>query len=127
MDVVIADLPCSGLGVLGKKTDLKYKMTKETQKELVSLQRQILSTVQAYVKQDGTLVYSTCTIHEEENMGNVRWFLEQFPQFELDSIEDVLCSELKESVQEKGCLQLLPGVHESDGFFIAKFKKVKHE
>ena len=127
MDVVIADLPCSGLGVLGKKTDLKYKMTKETQKELVSLQRQILSTVQAYVKQDGTLVYSTCTIHEEENMGNVRWFLEQYPQFELDSIEDVLCSELKESVQEKGCLQLLPGVHESDGFFIAKFKKVKHE
>ena len=126
-DVVIADLPCSGLGVLGKKTDLKYKMTKETQKELVSLQRQILSTVQAYVKQDGTLVYSTCTIHEEENMGNVRWFLEQYPQFKLDSIEDVLCSELKESVQKKGCLQLLPGVHESDGFFIAKFKKVKHE
>ena len=127
MDVVIADLPCSGLGVLGKKTDLKYRMTRETQEDLVSLQRQILSKVQAYVKKDGTLVYSTCTIHEEENMGNVRWFLEQYPQFELDSIEDVLCDALKSSVQEKGCLQLLPGVHESDGFFIAKFKKVKHE
>ena len=126
MDVVIADLPCSGLGVLGKKTDLKYKMTRETQEDLVSLQRQILSKVQAYVKQDGTLVYSTCTIHEEENMGNVRWFLEQHPQFELDSIEDIVCDVLKSSVQEKGCLQLLPGVHESDGFFIAKFKKVKH-
>ena len=127
MDVVIADLPCSGLGVLGKKTDLKYRMTRETQEDLVSLQRQILSKVQAYVKQDGTLIYSTCTIHEKENMGNVRWFLEQYPQFELDSIEDILCDGLRDSVQEKGCLQLLPGVHESDGFFIAKFKKVKHE
>ena len=126
MDVVIADLPCSGLGVLGKKTDLKYKMTRETQEDLVSLQRQILSNVQAYVKRDGTLVYSTCTIHEEENMGNVRWFLQQYPQFELDSIEDIVCDVLRDSVQEKGCLQLLPGVHESDGFFIAKFKKVKH-
>lgn len=126
-DVVIADLPCSGLGVLGKKTDLKYKMTKEMQADLVFLQRQILSTVQAYVKEDGTLVYSTCTIHEEENMGNVRWFLEQYPQFKLDSIEDLLCDELRGGVKEKGCLQLLPGIHESDGFFIAKFKRVKHE
>ena len=127
MEVVIADLPCSGLGVLGKKTDLKYKMTKEMQDQLVSLQRQILSTVQTYVKEDGTLVYSTCTIHEEENMGNVRWFLEQYPEFELDSMEELLCDELKSSVKRKGCLQLLPGVHESDVFFIAKFKRVKHE
>ena len=126
-DVVIADLPCSGLGVLGKKTDLKYKITNETQQELVELQRNILSQVQAYVKRDGTLIYSTCTINEAENMGNVRWFLEQYPQYELDSIEDLLCDELRVSVQEEGCLQLIPGVHESDGFFIAKFKKVKHE
>ena len=72
-------------------------------------------------------MYSTCTIHEEENMGNVRWFLEQYPEFKLDCIEDLLCDELKGSVKEKGCLQLLPGIHESDGFFIAKFKRVKHE
>ena len=62
-DIVVADLPCSGLGVLGKKTDLKYKMTEETQKELVALQRKMLSTVKDYVKPGGTLVYSTCTIH----------------------------------------------------------------
>ena len=126
-DIVIADLPCSGLGVLGKKTDLKYKMTKEMEKDLVALQRQILSKVQAYVKPDGTLVYSTCTIHEEENMGNVHWFLKQYPQFQLDSIDEQICDELKSSVKENGCLQLIPGVHKSDGFFIAKFKKVKHE
>lgn len=125
-DIVIADLPCSGLGVLAKKTDLKYKMTEETQKSLVALQRTMLETVQSYVKPGGTLIYSTCTIHEAENMGNVHWFLKQHDAFELVPIEERLCDALKSSVQEEGCLQLLPGVHESDGFFIAKFRKVKH-
>ena len=125
-DVVIADLPCSGLGVLGKKTDLKYKMTEQTQGELVKLQRDILSVVKRYVKPGGTLVYSTCTIHEAENMGNVEWFLKENSEFEMLSIQGRLCDELKASVEKQGCLQLLPGVHESDGFFIAKFKKVKH-
>jgi len=126
VDVLVADLPCSGLGVLGKKTDLKYKMSAQTQEDLVALQRNILSTVQVYVKPDGTLIYSTCTIHKEENMGNVHWFLEQFPEYELAPLKDSLCQELQESVKEEGCLQLLPGIHESDGFFIAKFKKVNH-
>lgn len=121
-DIVLADLPCSGLGVLGKKTDIKYKMTRETQKELSDLQRKILSVVQSYVKPQGTLVYSTCTINEEENMENVRWFLEQYSQYHLVSVKDSLCEELKPSVKE-GCLQLLSGVHDSDGFFIAKFRK----
>ncbi len=78
-DIVLADLPCSGLGVLGKKTDIKYKMTRETQQELKKLQRKILSVVQNYTKPGGTLVYSTCTINEEENIGNVRWFLKHYP------------------------------------------------
>ena len=125
-DVVIADLPCSGLGVLGKKTDLKYKMTEQTQKDLVALQRDILSTVKSYVKPGGTLIYSTCTIHETENIGNVDWFLAENKEFELLSVKEDLCEELWESVEREGCLQLLPGVHKSDGFFIAKFKKVNH-
>ena len=125
-DIVIADLPCSGLGVLGKKTDLKYKTSEETQKALVKLQREILENVQKYVKPDGTLVYSTCTIHKAENMDNVHWFLENFPEFELVSIKDRLCEELQQDVMEEGCLQFLPGKHKSDGFFISKFRKVKH-
>lgn len=125
-DIVIADLPCSGLGVLGKKTDLKYKMTEQTQKDLVALQRDILSKVKAYVKPSGTLIYSTCTIHEAENMGNVEWFLSENNEFKLVSVKEDLCEELRGSVEKEGCLQLLPGVHESDGFFIAKFKKVNH-
>ena len=123
-DIVIADLPCSGLGVIGKKSDIKYKMTEETQRELAKLQKNILQIVHRYVKPGGTLVYSTCTINEEENMKNVRWFLQQNPEFESVSVEPVLCEELKKSVKE-GCLQLLPGIHESDGFFIAAFRKNK--
>ena len=123
-DIVIADLPCSGLGVIGKKADIKYKMTEETQRELEKLQKNILQIVHRYVKPGGTLVYSTCTINEEENMENVRWFLQQNPEFESVSVEPVLCKELKKSVKE-GCLQLLPGIHESDGFFIAAFRKNK--
>ena len=123
-DIVIADLPCSGLGVIGKKADIKYKMTEETQRELAKLQKNILQIVHRYVKPGGTLVYSTCTINEEENMKNVRWFLQQNPEFESVSVEPVLCEELKKSVKE-GCLQLLPGIHESDGFFIAAFRKNK--
>lgn len=123
-DILIADLPCSGLGVLGKKTDLKYKMTEQTQGELVKLQRDILSTVKQYVKPGGTLVYSTCTIHEAENEGNVEWFLKGNPEFQLVSVNS--SEQLQDNVAHEGCLQLLPGVHESDGFFIAKFKKVKH-
>ena len=126
-DIVVADLPCSGLGVLGKKTDLKYKMTEQTQKDLVELQREILSKVKFYVKAGGTLIYSTCTINEDENMGNVEWFLSENKEFELVSVKEDLCEELRESIMREGCLQLLPGVHKSDGFFIAKFKKVNHE
>ena len=125
-DIVVADLPCSGLGILGKKTDLKYKMTEKTQEDLVVLQRDILSKVKNYVKPGGNLIYSTCTIHKKENMDNVHWFLEDNPDFALDSIEDLLADELKKDVMEKGCFQFLPGVHKSDGFFIAKFKRVQN-
>lgn len=123
-EIVIADLPCSGLGVIGKKADIKYKMTEKTQEELAKLQKNILQVVHQYVKPGGTLVYSTCTINEEENIENVRWFLQHNPDFESISVAPFVCEALQESVKE-GCLQLLPGIHESDGFFIAAFHKKK--
>ncbi len=119
-DIVIADLPCSGLGVIGKKPDLRYKASPDGIDSLVRLQRQILSCAQGYVKPGGTLVYSTCTVNPAENMDNVHWFMEQYPEFTLDDIRGKLCPELRDSVMENGCIQLLPGVHKSDGFFIAR-------
>lgn len=105
-DIVIADLPCSGLGVLGRKPDLKYKMTPKLQKELVKLQREILSVSAEYVKPGGTLVYSTCTIHREENEANAEWFAREHPQFHL----------LRDG-------QRLPGREPGDGFYLAKFAR----
>ena len=122
-EIVIADLPCSGLGVLGKKTDLKYKATEEGCNQLAQLQKDILQVVHHYVKPGGTLLYSTCTVNPKENMDNVHWFLKEYPQFELVDIQDRLCEELRKDVIETGCLQLLPGIHKSDGFFIACMRK----
>ena len=122
-DIVIADIPCSGLGVLGKKTDLKYKASPEGVQNLVWLQREILKTVRTYVKPGGTLVYSTCTISKEKNQENVAWLLKEYPEFHLVDIRPNLCEELQKEVKEDGCLQFLPGLQESDGFFIAKFQR----
>lgn len=121
-DIVIADLPCSGLGVIGKKPDIKYNMTEEKQKELVKLQREILSVVSGYVKEGGTLIYSTCTVNREENLGNVEWFIQNYP-YHLESLEQYLPKDLPCKTKEKGYLQLIPGIHNTDGFFMARLKK----
>ena len=75
------------------------------------------------MKPGGVLLYSTCTVNPSENIENVHWFLEQYPDFSLDDIRGELCPELRDSVVEKGCIQLLPGIHKSDGFFIARLKR----
>ena len=122
-DVVIADLPCSGLGVLKKKSDIKYRITQEQIEELVVLQRQILQNAVTYVKPGGTLVYSTCTIAKEENDSQVDWILENLP-LELVSLEGCISGELLKNKEREGCLQLLPGREKTDGFFLAKFRKI---
>lgn len=105
-DVVIADLPCSGLGIIGRKNDIKYRLEEEQLKELVHLQRSILNTVCSYVKARGTLLYSTCTINPEENQGNVSWFLQEHKEFEM--------------LTERLFLQ---GIDYCDGFYYAVLKK----
>lgn len=121
-DILIADLPCSGLGVIGKKPDIKYNMTEEKQKELVKLQREILTTVSQYVKEEGTLIYSTCTVNKDENLNNALWFVDNFP-FQLESIEQYLPENISSDTKDKGYLQLIPGIHNTDGFFMARLKK----
>lgn len=121
-DIVLADVPCSGLGVMGRKTDIKYKLNPAKIQELAGLQREILEQASTYVKPGGTLIYSTCTIGKEENQDNVAWFLEHYP-YELESLDPYLCEELRSETTKKGYLQLLPGVHKCDGFFIARLKR----
>ena len=121
-DVLIADLPCSGLGIIGKKPDIKWNMTEEKTTSLVKLQRDILSVVHRYVKPGGFLIYSTCTINPKENQENAKWFREQFP-FEPVNIEGWLGEKIMEDSMKEGYLQLLPGIHPCDGFFLSVFRR----
>ena len=121
-DIVLADVPCSGYGVIGKKPDIKYRVTPQKQEEIVILQRTILDRAANYVKARGTLIFSTCTIAKEENEENMMWFLQNYP-FKLESLDPCLPEELHSETTALGYLQLLPGVHKTDGFFIAKFRR----
>lgn len=120
-DVVLVDLPCSGLGIMGKKRDIKYRMNEDALKELWALQRKILDVVWRYVKPGGILIYSTCTINPEENEKTVEWFTKEHP-FEVQSLAPFL-PELLKKEGEDGVLQLFPGIHETDGFFLARLKR----
>lgn len=120
-DIVIADLPCSGLGVIHKKSDIKYNMTIQKQKELVKVQRGILCNAVKFVKKGGTLIYSTCTTNKEENEENYRWLLENFSLEPVD-ISGILPEKIAIDTAHQGYIQLLPGIHRSDGFFISRFK-----
>jgi len=121
-DIVIADVPCSGYGVIGKKPEIKYRATPQKQEEIVMLQRMILDKAAKYVKPDGTLIFSTCTIAREENEENVLWFLKNYP-FRLESLDPYIPEELHCKSTKLGYLQLLPGIHKTDGFFIARFRR----
>lgn len=118
-DVVLADVPCSGLGVIGKKQDIKYRVGPEEIESLLPLQRQILETVQRYVKPGGILLYSTCTVSRAENEEMMRWFLERFP-FRAGSLRPFLPAVFSGETTENGYFQFLPGIHDTDGFFMAR-------
>lgn len=121
-DVVLADLPCSGLGIIGKKPDIKYNMTPEGLDELAVLQRKILRAAAQYVKPGGVLVYSTCTVNPRENRGNAVW-LSESEGLVPEGLGRYLPEALAASVGEDGYLQLLPEAGKWDGFFVARFRK----
>lgn len=123
-DIVLADLPCSGLGIIGKKPDIKYQMSLEKMQELAALQRDILTVVTRYVKPGGMLVYSTCTINPAENEEQAAWLTGNFPFLPVD-ISGRLGPAVQEAGMKEGYLQLLPGRYPCDGFFIAAFRKKK--
>ena len=104
-DVVLADLPCSGLGVLGRKPDIKYRLSPDQIAELSFLQRDILKTVSAYVKKGGILMYSTCTLSKMENEDNRDWILQNLPFTKEEEVK------------------LLPGRDDSDGFYMLRMRR----
>ena len=125
-DVVIADLPCSGLGVLGRKADIRYRVQPEDIASLQSLQREILSSAIHYLKPGGTLVYSTCTVTKEENEENRRWLIEHYdlqPVPIRGRLPQALCTESA----DEGYQQLLCGIPADaplvDGFFISVYRR----
>ncbi len=121
-DVLYLDLPCSGLGILGKKRDIKYHVTKESLEDLVRLQREIISACWRYVKPGGVILYSTCTVHRAENEEQAMWMCREFP-LEAESLNPYLPESLRCEEAESGMLQLMPGVHDSDGFFLARLRR----
>ena len=118
MDVVLADVPCSGLGIIRKKPDIRYRDL-ETAKELPELQRAILWNQARYVRPGGVLMYSTCTILKRENEEVVSAFLESHPDFYTEKLA------LPENFpgNETGMLTLYPGQYDTDGFFICRLRR----
>ena len=120
MDAVIADVPCSGYGIIRKKPDIRYK-DPDTMQALPQLQLAILRNQAGYVKPGGTLIYSTCTVLRRENEDVVRNFLESNSEFYLEALP--LPAGLPEN--KAGMLTLIPGEYDTDGFFISRLRRKK--
>lgn len=115
-DTVICDVPCSGLGVIAKKPEIRYK-SEEDIKRLPEIQYQILKTASDYVKHGGVLCYSTCTVNKDENENVVKRFLRENTGFCAEAFS------VGELTVPDGMITLLPNIHKTDGFFVAKLRR----
>lgn len=121
-DKVLLDAPCSGLGVLSHKVEIRWRRTREDLQKFPPLQKALLEEATKYVKKGGTLVYSTCTLNSKENENIVSEFLRNHPEFTpIDFQLEGL------GASEKGMLTIWPDQAQSDGFFVAKLKKQSEE
>ena len=118
-DKVIADLPCSGLGIIRKKPDIRYRDLAEAA-ELPALQLKLLTALSTYVRPGGTVVYSTCTVLRRENEDVLFEFLKNNPEFYPEPFFEDMEAPFR---AEKGYLTLLPHIHGTDGFFISKLRR----
>ena len=122
-DKILADVPCSGLGIIRRKPDIKWNRKEED--DFSDIQFSILENAARYLKPGGELVYSTCTIQKEENESVIKRFLEENNDFEAVDIRPNLPGNLIKATAEKGYLTLYPNTDSTDGFFIAKIKRCK--
>ena len=119
-DYIIVDAPCSGTGVLGKKLDIRWRRKKSDIKLFASLQLKILKNISKYLKNDGILVYATCSMENEENWDVVSQFLKFDNSFSIDSPVGLIPNEW---INDKNCMQTIPYKHKVDGMFAARLVK----
>ena len=119
-DRVLIDVPCSGLGIIRKKPEIKWNKNMKQLKEIINIQRNIIKNASKYVKVTGKLIYSTCTINREENEKNINWFINNNPEFELEKIDYGPIDNI--IYHKEGYITILPNEN-MDGFFIAKMIK----
>ena len=127
-DLVLCDVPCSGLGLLHRKPDIRLSMTYEKMQQLLPVQKSILHNASLRVRPGGYLVYSTCTVNPNENENQVGTFLSEHPDFERVSFFELLPEALKRNGRlaeesRNGCMTILPDEEGMDGFFIAKLRR----
>jgi len=126
-DLVVVDAPCTGLGTLARRPDLRWRKLPSDIDDLVRIQRSILNNAAAILRKGGYIVYSTCTISERENQENVAWFLNSHPGFQLTAdfpgVISRAVSDRPGIYLPVSCIHLLPHRHGTDGFFIAKLQK----
>ncbi|SUY47302.1 ribosomal RNA small subunit methyltransferase B [Clostridium putrefaciens] len=120
-DKVLIDVPCSGIGIIRKKPEIKWNKNLKNLKELIAIQREIMKNASQYVKKGGVLLYSTCTLNKEENEDNIKWFLKNNNNFKLEKVYFKEASNIIYS--EEGYVTILPQEN-MDGFFIAKLMRV---
>lgn len=121
-DRILIDAPCSGLGIIHKKADIRWKKQYKDIKELTKIQKKIIATCSKYVKPGGIMIYSTCTISSLENEQMVEWILENL-DFELESINEYIPESLHNECTKKGYIQIFPNDANTDGFFISRLRK----
>lgn len=121
-DKVLIDVPCSGIGIIRKKPEIKWNKTRQQLKDLVPIQREIMENAWQYLKPGGTLLYSTCTLNNEENQENIKWFLENHNDAVIEKL--YIGSNNNFIYNQDGTLTILPN-DSMDGFFIGKIKKAK--
>ena len=118
-DKILVDAPCSGIGLLRRKPDIKYNKETADFASLQQIQLEILGSVCQTLRKGGIITYSTCTIVSEENFHVVEAFLESHPEFEQVKLEH----ECKDILKD-GCILITPELYGSDGFFISQFRKI---
>lgn len=122
-DRVLVDAPCSGFGLIGKKPDIRLKKSGVEIDDLVPVQREILENAGRYVKPNGVLVYSTCTLSRKENEKNVEWFLANNEDFVAEDISEYLPEAWNMETAKDGYVALLPHISKTDGFFVSKMRR----